>query len=45
MEGGKWDPVLVAFNEAIGEQSVRAAGQNGVGSDGEVQWFLQDVAA
>ena len=44
-EEGKTNPVLVAVNESTNEKYARAAGQKGVGSEGEVQWLVKDVAA
>ena len=44
-EEGKKNPVLVAVNESSNEKYARAAGQKGLGSEGEVQWLVKDMSA
>ena len=37
--------MLVAVNESSNEKYARAAGQKGLGSEGEVQWLVKDMSA
>ena len=45
MKQGKNNQVLVAMHESTDEKHARAARQKGVGSEGEAQWLVKDVAA
>ena len=44
-QDAKTNPVIVAINEATGDKYARAAGQKGIGTDGEMEWLIRDITA
>ena len=44
-EEAKSNPILVVLNENTNEKYARAAGQKGIGTEGNMQWLIKDVAA
>ena len=43
-EEAKENPILAMVDEKTGERYARATGRKGVGTNGELDWLIQDLA-